>query len=367
MATACLRVAVIAISLCLLGDNPLRGETPIEPENSQLDDDQTNEQNIQKAIDDLRVSANRLNQQLMRLEALWQKSQESPLVPPTSTHAEVWAMDSNGQNARRVANALGFPIINSPEISPDGRFVAVDGWRANESLTAARLLLIEIESGDVDNLGVGAMPNWSPDGKWIAFCKYSNERGVYIRSLDGETERHIDPHGWGIQWSPDGLKVAYARGDRFVVHNFYSAHSREFDLAELDYTRIYWNPTWSPDSKEVCFKARHKQGHDEFAIMSVESDVPAIRRRISADGFNEDIAWHPDGTRILIPKAAANGVPGQIYVYDPNKVGEPAPLAGQPTDRHNGGMCWSRDGKTLYFISRSAKEAEPGGTPIAIP
>jgi len=359
MFSAYLKVAAVAIAFFLLGDNPLRGETPTEPVSSQLVDDQTSEQSIQKALDDLRISANEFNQQLTRLEALWQRSQASPSVPPTSTHAEVWAMDSNGQNARRVADAPGFPIINSPEISPDGRVVAVDGWRANESFMAARLLVIDIESGDVDDLGVGAMPNWSPDGSWIAFCKYSNQPGVYVRSLDGQTERHIDPLGWGIQWSPDGWKVAYTRGDRFVVHDFVSARSREIVPVEWDYTRIYWNPTWSPDSKEVCFKARHKQGHDEFAIVSVGSDAATIRRRISADGFNEDIAWHPDGTRILIPKAAADGVPGQIYAYDPNKADALSPLVGQPKDRHNGGMCWSRDGKTLFFISRKVNEAEP--------
>jgi Tol biopolymer transport system component len=261
-------------------------------------------------------------------------------------------MDSNGRNARTLAYAPGYHIINSPEISPDGRFVAVDGWRAKESLTAARLLVIDIKSGDVDNLGAGAMPNWSPDGKWMAFCKYFNERGVFVRSLDGKTERHIDPRGWGIQWSPDGWKVAYARGNRFVVHNFVSGLSREIVPPGWDYTRIYWNPTWSPDSTEICFKARHKQGHDEFAIVSVESDVPTVRRRISADGFNEDIAWHPDGTRILIPQAPVDGVHGQIYEFDPAKDDEPSRLAGQPKDRHNAGMCWSRDGKTLFFISR---------------
>ncbi len=276
-------------------------------------------------------------------------------------------MDSDGHNARRVAHAPDFPIINSPEVSPDGKFVAVDGWNATEDLTAARLLLIDLQNGKVENLGVGAMPNWSPGGDWIAFCKYYNKRGVHIRSRDGWIERHIDPDGWGIQWSPDGWKVAYARGANLVIHNFVSAQSREVVPAEWDYTRIYWNLTWSPDSKEVCFKARHSEGHDEFVIMSVDSKVPSIRRRISAAGFQEDIAWHPDGTRILIPKAAADGVPGQIYSYDPSGTDEPSPLAGQPTDRHNSGMCWSRDGKTLYFISRSADEVASEGPPATAP
>jgi TolB protein len=272
---------------------------------------------------------------------------------PADAHSEVWSMDSDGQNARKVAHVPGYPIINSPEVSPNGRFVAVDGWRAAESLTAAQLLVVDIESGNVDDLGAGAMPNWSPDGNWIAFCKYSNKPGVFVRSLDGKMERHIDPSGWGIQWSPDGWKVAYSRGSRFVVHDFVSAHSREIVPTGWDYSQIYWNPTWSPDSKEICFKARHEQGHTEFAIVSVVKDVSTVRRRISADGFDEDIAWHPDGTRILIPKAAANGVPGQIYEFDPRKADEPSPLLGQPKDRHNSGMCWSRDGKTLFFLSHN--------------
>jgi TolB protein len=325
MSTIHVKLVAIVIAFFVLGDNPLQGQTPAEPASLQLGDD-----------------------------------------PPVSTHAEIWAMDSDGQNARRIADAPGFPFINSPEISPDGRFVAVDGWRANEDLTAARLLLIDIENGDVEDLGVGAMPSWSPSGDWIAFCKYASKRGVYVRAVDGTIEQHIDDSGWGIQWSPDSWKVTYARGNRLVIHNFVSTHSREVVPADWDYTRVYWNPGWSPDSKEVCFKARHQQGHDEFVIMSVETDVPTIRHRIRADGFNEDIAWHPDGSRILIPKAAAKGVPGQIYAYDPDTADEPTPLAGQPTDRHNSGMCWTRDGKTLYFISRYAKVAKPvaSSTPV---
>lgn len=309
-------------------------------------DESFTESDVQHALDELRESVNQINQRLQRLETRWQNRQVS------TTHAQVWTMSSDGRNARPLVYAPGFQIINSPEVSPDGRSVAVDGWREGERLTAARLLIIDIESGKVNDLGAGAMPHWSPDGKWIAFCKYGDERGVHIRSLDGAVQRHIDPEGWGMQWSPDGSKVAYTRGNKFVVHDFIAARSRDILPADWDYTRIYWNPAWSPDSKEICFKARHRQGHTEFAIINVSAEVPTVRRRISADGFLEDIAWHPDGRRILIPRGGAGGVYAQIYEFDPATDEQPKQLAGQPADRHNLGMCWSHDGKSLYYISR---------------
>lgn len=41
----------------------------------------------------------------------------------------------------------------------------------------------------------------------------------------------------------------------------------------------------------------------------------------------------------------------QTYEFDPDGEDPPKPLAGQPTDRHNSGMSWSKDGKMLVFES----------------
>ena len=131
-------------------------------------------------------------------------------------------MDADGRNPRKVAHFGDFAIINSPEVSPDGKFVAVDGWKADQNLRDARVLVVDVRNGEVKDLVKGCMPTWSPDGKWIALCKYADERGVYIRSLDGKVERLLDRNGWGIQWSPDGLKAAYSRRGKLVVHNFVS-------------------------------------------------------------------------------------------------------------------------------------------------
>ena len=128
---------------------------------------------------------------------------------PSAKVTAIYAMDADGGNVRELASIPDYPIINSPELSPDGEWVAVDGWKRDESLTDARILLVHLEDGAVLNLGKGAMPSWSADGKWIALCKYGPERGVYICSLDGETERLIDREGWGIQWAPDGETLIF--------------------------------------------------------------------------------------------------------------------------------------------------------------
>lgn len=279
---------------------------------------------------------------------------------PAVNYCEIWAMDADGRNARKVAHVPNYPIINSPEISHDGTRVAVDGWKAGERNVDAVILVVDLKSGDVQNLGKGCMPTWAPNGESIALCKYGTkqgEGGVYIRSLDGKTEVQIDRQGWGIQWSPDGLKLAYTKSGQFII---YTSADDKWDVIMpkgWNYNFVYWNPTWSPNSSKLCFKGRDTKGRDEFAIVSLEGDEPEVQVRISGKGFNPDIAWHPDGTRIAIPQGAVAGQFGRMVEFNPDDVsddGEPAGIVmkGQPNDRHNGGMCWSRDGKTLFFISR---------------
>ena len=211
--------------------------------------------------------------------------------------------------------------------------------------------------------------SWSPDGKSLVYAaEKDNNWNIYTASITRKQEPYFFASTVSKQepvvatpaeefqpaFSPDGKEIAYLENRTTLkVYNIASKQSRvvlkpEYNYSYADGDQYY---TWSPDSKEICFKAQHKQGHTEFAIVSVGSDLPTIRRRIPAEGFHEDIAWHPDGTQILIPKAPVEGARGQIYAFNPATHDAPTPLPGQPKDRHNAGMCWSRDGKTLFFVS----------------
>ena len=272
--------------------------------------------------------------------------------PATGPQIEIHAMDADGKNVRKIAALPDFPIINSPEISPDGKFVAVDGWRAGQDNTDAHLLIVNIKTGRVHDLGIGCMPSWSADGQWIAYSRYQPNGGVFLRGVDGDAEQLIDRNGWGIQWSPDGFKTAYTRGGNIIVYDINADTRREiFPAKNVPYQTIYWNCKWSPDSTRICFKGRRQNGKEEFAIVSVVGNDPKLRVRCAGEDYNPDIGWHPDGKRVTIPRAPKPGQPGQIYEFDPDGDEAPVPVAGQPTDRHNSGMSWSKDGKTLVFVS----------------
>lgn len=70
--------------------------------------------------------------------------EEKPAARRVVPRREVWAMDADGRRARRVARFGDFTVINSPEVSPDGNYVDVDGWKTGQNLRDARVLIVEV-------------------------------------------------------------------------------------------------------------------------------------------------------------------------------------------------------------------------------
>src|SRR5262245_10794783 len=55
-------------------------------------------------------------------------------------------------------------------------------------------------------------PEWSPDGKQIAFASdRTNSWEIYVMNIDGTDQRQVTSYGINEEphWSPDGTKIAY--------------------------------------------------------------------------------------------------------------------------------------------------------------
>ncbi len=252
---------------------------------------------------------------------------------------------------RQLVDDTDYNVQGSPDWSADGKMIAFDAWRDGGSFSGAHIFVVQADGKNLKDLGTGAMPSFSPDGKRIAF----SSPGVQIMKADGTDRQMLDPSGWGGQWSPDGKSIAYAKGGNMVIMKLETKEQRtilEGEHAAL-YSSLYWNLGWSRDSKYVCFKARRRD-NSQF-------EVPVVDVSGSSNGFqllvkqatNADFAWHPDGKRILLSMRDPMRKVQQLYLIDRENPETPKSVPGQPKDRGNLDADWSPDGKQIVYASRN--------------
>ena len=257
-------------------------------------------------------------------------------------------------NTTKMIGIPGYAIVCSPEISPDAKWIAVDGWKSGQNNVAAHIFVVHVETNEVRDLGVGCIPNWSADGRKIALSKYSG--GVFIRDFEGQPAREesIDPQGWAIQFSPDGLKTAYVKqGGNLVVHTVKTGEKRlVFPERQSPYRYIEHNFTWSPDSDRLVFKGHRANGIIDVGIVSASGNDPMLKIRCDGKNVQSDFAWLSDGKRLMFPYVPTGGQFVQAYSLDPDGNDLPVRYPRQPEDKQTGGLCWSRDGKTFVFMCK---------------
>lgn len=174
------------------------------------------------------------------------------------------------------------------------RFVRVQGNATNASISAtgkravfeARgdIFTVPAEKGDIRNLTRSAgvadrYPEWSPDGKWIAY--FSDEAGEYALHLSDQTGLgavkkismgNPPSHFYNPAWSPDSKKIAFhdkrlnlwyvdiAKGTPVkVATNYYDHPVRSLD------------PAWSPDSNWIAYTLHLKSQLHAAFVYSLET------------------------------------------------------------------------------------------------
>ncbi len=256
----------------------------------------------------------------------------------------------------------------APNWSGDGKFLAFtrDG----------HINTIPVTGGAPTPLDVGNLINcsgshgFSPDGSLFALtcaATDSPDHRVYIIPAAGGQPRLVAQNtSWFHSWSPDGKTIVYARGGPHGSGNFYAISvdgGPETALTTGD--GLSDDPDYSPDQKYIYFNT-DRWGGMQIGRMKPDGSQP---EQVTFDNFRN---WtphpSPDGKWIVFlsydpsvtTHAANKDIALRILSTSDNKIRTLVHLVGG--DGSMNVANWSPDSKSLAYVSYQMLPAEDTGS-----
>jgi Tol biopolymer transport system component len=274
-----------------------------------------------------------------------------PRAPGTiafSTNDQIFLV----RNGRTIQLTHDKPGVVGIGWSPDGsRLLA---WRYRRT-PAISIVNADGSIGPRVASRVDGEPQWSPDGKWIAFQHWSNgpsePRGIYVARPDGRDLHRVVANTvpprlrGGFDWSPDGNRLVYFAtvGARSVLLVAQTANERARPIAPVVVFSPgpignSGNPAWSPDGSTIAFE-------DGSGIALVNPDGTALTT-LKFPNYVYDPVWSPDGSKLAVAGRFAN------YVINADGTGLtqlPGRVCKQVWPGFWQRLSWSPDGSMIAY------------------
>jgi Tol biopolymer transport system component len=254
--------------------------------------------------------------------------------------------------------------MKAPELSPDGRHVAIDRTIQNNR----DVWLMDLDRGNFNRFtfdaAIDGFPLWSPDGSKIVF--ESIRKGsfdLWIKPSGGAGTEELllgtSSHEWPLDWSKDGRFLLYQRIDQQTGLDLWAlpmfGDSRnEFVVANTPYEER--NGQFSPNGRWVAYETNES---GRFEIMVQPFPEPSSKWKVSTNGGLQP-RWRPDGTELyfIAPDGKLMTVPvtgsdgafefGMPVALFPTRITGMGPMF-----KHQ--YAVSRDGR--FLISQSNEES----------
>ena len=338
------------------------------------------------------------------------------------TGATVFLVPASGGRERRLAEVVE-TWSSWLDWSPDGRFLAVsDRWADGRSWG---IVLVSVETGEKRALTTPGdprlfdrLPAFSPDGRTLAFLRgsFKPEAELLLQPLtrDATPEgpaRAVAKEPWfnmadAFSWLPGGDELVVAdhrvsldgspsrpfrlpgiastlqpgyysteqvsiRGPRlafstperrvYLMRVPLTGGPKAGTTAFLPSTRGEEHPAFAPDGRRVAF-CSSRSGDQHIWVCDVDGsgchELPLPRGSISSCSPS----WSPGGRRLAFDAF----IGGACHIY----VGAPEGGAMRPvtsTRTWDARPRWSRDGRSIYFLSSRSGDYQIWKTPVDAP
>ncbi len=214
-----------------------------------------------------------------------------------SATVNVYTVEPDGTGAQQLV-----PNARSPAWSPNGRQIAYsDGsriWIANADGSQPHVILDFAADpyGYAIEDGIG----WSPDaqrlvvslGYYCADC-LNEPSDLYTIGIDGSNAQSLPTSGLTVNsdpdWSPDGRLIAfYSDMNTPGSSRIFTIKPDGTGLTQVSNTPAA-SPSWSPDGQRLAF--------DDGGIYSRDM-VTGVETKLTTDAYDGQSAWSPDGTKL---------------------------------------------------------------------
>ncbi len=221
-------------------------------------------------------------------------------------HDQICLMNADGSDRRRLTAGEDGIRHFYPSLAPDGRSVVYSVYREDNVYEVYEMTLDGQATRLTDRLGVLTAPEISPDGRLIVFTRWtvaSDAHAIWVMDRDGGNPRQVfgPPQGEG------------------------------------------WDPTWSPDGKQILF-ASDMDGYVQLYVINL--DGSGLRRVTQINGLRGRSDWSSDGEYIV----TYAGEPWLREVFLMRADGSDAHQI-TPTGGNSQGPSFSPDGRWVTFTA----------------